>query len=118
MRSSSWTGSNSFGAILIAIGLVFLVAQTGGFEMGRYGWPLIIVAIGLGLLVVGLSGVDPSRGSIYPGMIVTTVGGVLLYQNTFHSEILVEGGHVGIVVGRTAKTDLWPRVTEWLARHD
>jgi polyhydroxyalkanoate synthase len=33
-------------------------------------------------------------------------------------EILLEGGHVGIVVGRAAKTDLWPRVTEWLARHD
>lgn len=33
-------------------------------------------------------------------------------------EILVDGGHVGIVVGRTAKTELWPRVSEWLARHD
>lgn len=33
-------------------------------------------------------------------------------------EILVEGGHVGIVVGRTAKRDLWPRVTDWLAEHD
>jgi polyhydroxyalkanoate synthase len=34
------------------------------------------------------------------------------------AEILVEGGHVGIVVGRAAKRDLWPRVTEWLAQHD
>jgi polyhydroxyalkanoate synthase len=33
-------------------------------------------------------------------------------------EILLEGGHVGVVVGRNAKADLWPRVTEWLARHD
>jgi polyhydroxyalkanoate synthase len=33
-------------------------------------------------------------------------------------EILVDGGHVGIVVGRTAKRDLWPRVTGWLATHD
>jgi polyhydroxyalkanoate synthase len=34
------------------------------------------------------------------------------------SEILLEGGHVGIVVGRTARTELWPRVVEWLGRHD
>jgi polyhydroxyalkanoate synthase len=33
-------------------------------------------------------------------------------------ELLVKGGHVGIVVGRTAKHDLWPKVGRWLARHD
>jgi polyhydroxyalkanoate synthase subunit PhaC len=33
-------------------------------------------------------------------------------------EILLEGGHVGIVVGRMAKGNLWPRVSEWLTRHD
>ena len=34
------------------------------------------------------------------------------------SEILVEGGHVGIVVGRTASQNLWPKVGTWLATHD
>jgi polyhydroxyalkanoate synthase len=34
------------------------------------------------------------------------------------SELTIEGGHVGIVVGRTASRDLWPRVGEWLATHD
>ncbi|MGH2499122.1 MAG: alpha/beta fold hydrolase, partial [Candidatus Limnocylindria bacterium] len=33
-------------------------------------------------------------------------------------EIVVPGGHVGIVVGRAAKQGLWPRVSDWLARHD
>jgi polyhydroxyalkanoate synthase len=33
-------------------------------------------------------------------------------------EIVLQGGHVGVVVGRAAKTALWPRVTEWLTRHD
>jgi polyhydroxyalkanoate synthase subunit PhaC len=33
-------------------------------------------------------------------------------------EIVLEGGHVGIVVGRAAKTALWPTVTDWLGRHD
>ena len=34
------------------------------------------------------------------------------------SEILVEGGHVGIVVGRTASQNLWPKVGAWLGDHD
>jgi polyhydroxyalkanoate synthase subunit PhaC len=34
------------------------------------------------------------------------------------SEILIEGGHVGIVVGRTASQNLWPKVGVWLSAHD
>jgi poly(3-hydroxyalkanoate) synthetase len=34
------------------------------------------------------------------------------------SEILIEGGHVGIVVGRSASQNLWPKVGAWLAEHD
>ena len=34
------------------------------------------------------------------------------------SELMVNGGHVGIVVGRAAKQDLWPKVGSWLAAHD
>ncbi len=34
------------------------------------------------------------------------------------SEILIEGGHVGIVVGRTASQNLWPKVGVWLSEHD
>jgi len=34
------------------------------------------------------------------------------------SEILIEGGHVGIVVGRTASRNLWPKVGDWLSSHD
>ena len=34
------------------------------------------------------------------------------------SEILVEGGHVGIVVGRSASQNLWPKVGAWLSDHD
>jgi polyhydroxyalkanoate synthase len=34
------------------------------------------------------------------------------------SEILIEGGHVGIVIGRSASQNLWPRVGAWLSAHD
>jgi polyhydroxyalkanoate synthase len=38
--------------------------------------------------------------------------------STDSSEIVIEGGHVGIVVGRMASQNLWPRVGAWLAEHD
>ena len=34
------------------------------------------------------------------------------------AEIIVKGGHVGIVVGKAAATDLWPKVGEWLRLRD
>ena len=34
------------------------------------------------------------------------------------SEIIIEGGHVGIVVGRSASQNLWPKVGAWLSAHD
>jgi polyhydroxyalkanoate synthase len=33
-------------------------------------------------------------------------------------EIVLEGGHVGVVVGRPARSNLWPKLTHWLDRHD
>jgi len=33
-------------------------------------------------------------------------------------EIVLQGGHVGVVVGRAARTALWPKVTDWLAARD
>ena len=30
----------------------------------------------------------------------------------------IEGGHVGIVVGRSASQNLWPKVGAWLSEHD
>jgi polyhydroxyalkanoate synthase len=39
-------------------------------------------------------------------------------SSTDREELLMNGGHVGIVVGRAAKQDLWPKVGSWLASHD
>jgi hypothetical protein len=74
--------ASGLGIVLIVVGVAFLAGQALGFDVGRYGWPGIVVAVGLVLLLMGLSGFDPSRGLIFPGTIVTTVGLILLYQNT------------------------------------
>ena len=48
----------------------------------------------------------------------TTRAITTLVRSSDAEEIVLNGGHVGIVVGRAARTGLWPRVTDWLARHD
>ncbi len=48
----------------------------------------------------------------------TTAAILNLVSSEDKEEILLQGGHVGIVVGRSAKGNLWPRVVDWLARHD
>lgn len=72
-----------WGVVLIAVGLVLLADRLLGLELGSYGWPLVIVGVGVFLLAAGLAGLDTSRQAVIPGSIVTTVGLILLYQNTF-----------------------------------
>lgn len=48
----------------------------------------------------------------------TTQAITTLARSIDAEEIVLNGGHVGVVVGRAARTALWPRVTDWLARHD
>lgn len=48
-----------------------------------------------------------------------TTAAILKYVgSTDKSELVVKGGHVGIVTGKAASADLWPKVGHWLAAHD
>jgi hypothetical protein len=81
MRSGS--ASIGIGAVMIALGVLFLLWQLFGFQMGRWLWPLFIVIPGL-LFFLGMAFGGKSAGSLaIPGSIMTTVGLLLLYQNTF-----------------------------------
>ncbi len=48
----------------------------------------------------------------------TTSAIMRLTSSVDAKEIVLKGGHVGVVVGRAARTALWPQVTDWLKRHD
>jgi polyhydroxyalkanoate synthase subunit PhaC len=49
----------------------------------------------------------------------TTTGAILnLVSSQDTQELILSGGHVGTIVGRAARTQLWPRVTDWLAQRD
>lgn len=63
-----------------------------------------------------LLNIAASRDQIAPRSTTSEV--VKLVGSADVSEICIEGGHVGIVVGRTASSGLWPQMAAWLAAHD
>ena len=70
----------ALGAILVVAGVVLLLAQAMDLNVWAFGWPFIIVAIGVGLLVIGLVG-GTDNGMVVGGTVATTVGLVLAFQN-------------------------------------
>jgi len=48
----------------------------------------------------------------------TTSAILSLVSSQDKEELVLKGGHVGILVGRAARTELWPRVVEWLEQRD
>jgi len=82
-RSASPSGppALAIGAILVVIGLILLVAQLADFALGDLGWPFWIVAVGAVLLALGLTVVG-EKGLVIGGTVVTTIGLILLYQDS------------------------------------
>ncbi len=71
------------GAILIGLGALFLLAQFVRFDVWHFAWPFAVIGIG-GLFFVGmLAGGRSAAGLAVPGSIISAVGLILLYQNTF-----------------------------------
>lgn len=71
------------GLVLVLLGLWFLMVQLipgmDQWARAHLAWPLIIVAVGLTLLLIGLLGGTP--GMAIPASIVTGVGCLLYWQN-------------------------------------
>ena len=71
------------GAVLIGLGVLFLVDRLVEIDLGAAGWPLLVIVPGIGLLVWGVAmpgheGVGLAVG----GGITTVVGLILAVQNT------------------------------------
>jgi hypothetical protein len=62
-----WHGGElALGGLLLLLGIVVLLDQAVGLELGRVGWPFFVIVPGLALLGLGLaadgrSGVVPPR---------------------------------------------------------
>jgi hypothetical protein len=75
--------SMASGLVLILLGGIFLAFQlVPGLKHLinlEFTWPMIIVLVGFGLLIIGLFTRAP--GMAVPAVIVAGVGGILYYQN-------------------------------------
>jgi hypothetical protein len=83
MSRSNPAGRAAIGVILVALGVLFLFAQVLGLNIWSVGWPIAIVGLGLFFFVAMLLGGQSAGSLAIPGSIVTTVGLILLFQNTF-----------------------------------
>lgn len=83
-QQPSRSGSLAIGLLLILFGVLFLVDDYLGIDLGQFSWPLFIivpgVAIYLGALVLPQA---PAKGLSVAGSIITMVGLILFFQNSF-----------------------------------
>ena len=75
------------GIVLLAVGIGALALRQLGVDLveaaGRNGWPLLVIVPGLVLIAAAAVPSAPNGiGLAIGGSIVTTVGGLLLYQQT------------------------------------
>ena len=80
------TGAFLVGILLVVGGAAAFLFQAAGFQfdelVGRDGWPFLVIIPGLALLAGATLVERPNGvGLAIAGSIVTTVGGILLYQN-------------------------------------
>jgi hypothetical protein len=70
------------GVILILAGALFLAGRILNWALiwPFFGWPMIVVAVGVGLLLLGLLVGAPDMA--VPATIVSGIGGILAYQNS------------------------------------
>jgi hypothetical protein len=79
-----WHGGElALGGLLLLLGIVVLLDQAVGLELGRVGWPFFVIVPGLALLGLGLAA-DGRSGVVLAtvGGVITMAGLVLLVQNT------------------------------------
>jgi hypothetical protein len=70
------------GLLLILLGIAFFAGQffPGLWTwFGGFSWPLIVIAVGILLLIIGLATAAP--GLLVPACIVGGIGGLLYWQN-------------------------------------
>jgi len=78
-QRSGVAGTAVLGAILVAVGVVFLVVQLVDVQLAVELWPFYVIVPGLVLAAIGLTQ-RGAPGVTLAGTMVAVVGAVLLYQ--------------------------------------
>lgn len=70
---------------LIALGAIFLASRLFNIDIAAQLWPLFVIVPGLPFLYMAIRGGKALTMFIFPGLIITGTGLLLLYQNTFNA---------------------------------
>ncbi len=88
MTASNRDHGRNVGALaLIGLGVLFLVGQVFGFNIGslfNFAWPFFIIIPGVLILFAALTGGKSLSGLAIPGMVITGTGLILFFQSTFN----------------------------------
>jgi hypothetical protein len=76
-------GSVVLAVILIGLGILFLFQELLNVDVWHYAWPYLVIVAGLLCFAAMVLGGKSSGRLAISGSIVTVVGLILLYQNTF-----------------------------------
>jgi hypothetical protein len=74
----------TLGVILIIIGALFLLGQFFDFLNWDSLWPFIVIGVGAAFFVGMIVGGKPASGLAIPGSILSMIGLILFFQNTFN----------------------------------
>jgi hypothetical protein len=103
MSQSIARGGVATGALLVLLGLVLLIHPVTGVNPWAIIWPFCIIVPGLAFFLITLGGGRDVAPLALPASILTTLGLVLFYQNTFgyfeswaYAWALVVPGAVGL----------------------
>lgn len=69
-----------FGALLIGLGILFLLGQLFRVNIWQYAWPMFILVPGIIFFGITMTGGSGSSGFAIPGSILTTVGLIFFFQ--------------------------------------
>ena len=82
MKSQQDTGRTIAAVVLIGVGGLFLLGQVFDFSILGTLWPLFVMFPGIVFLSVALRSEDSkTAGFIFPGLIITGTGLILMYQS-------------------------------------
>ncbi len=97
------SGSLITGLLLIVLGALFFLEQLVRVPVWHYGWPLIVIVIGVLFFIGMVTNGRDMGGLAIPGSMFVILGLILLYQNTFdhwgswaYMWALVAPGGVGV----------------------
>lgn len=77
-------GNVILGAVLIVLGILFMLGRLFDIRLSRFVWPFYVIAPGVLVLILALAA-GGSAGKVLVGLgsVVSMTGLLLLYQNTF-----------------------------------